>query len=604
MNQKTRNKMTALSMVAVISAALFTGCGNREGAEASQSSAVQSDEIMTSGVQSTETEAADAFEHDPVLNELGAETICNEKVKLTIGVAQSLKVEDYETNHYTKMLEEVGNVDIDFVVFPAEGYKEKLQMMITSGEELPDIIMFRQTDAQAMLWGEEGYLLPLEEYFEHSSYYAKQGYERVLENSGLDILDYMTLSDGHIWTFPSYMESLTNPPYARMYIWQPWLDALGMELPTNTDEFYDMLVAFKTQDPNGNGLADEIPLIGCEIRSGDVGSYAWEYLMNAFTPSTSKKSWLVSTDGKLSVSYAQDGWKEGVKYINRLVEEGLYDPISFTQDEKSYLKFLKTTGDHTVGVMVEMTLNRVEQTTKDNWRLIDILKGPDGTASVAYTPDVPSNRAYITSYCEHPEVAFRILDLMCREDFTITARWGIQGEHWDYVSDLDEAEVESMMSAKKGEEVKYDWENVKYAGYPAYIFEHENIWGQIGNTHWQNVNVAFRTAEVAAGYNAAMQRVDGDAVSTPAGEYTVGQYLEDIAEYIPEEPITKIKYLTLDKQIEAEEIQTELNGYVWEKLASWFIGTTDVEEEWDSYLQELESIGLSRYLELSQEGWK
>lgn len=602
MNKQIRKKLEALSLVAAISMSLLTGCGNS--AEDIQSSAVQTSESQSSESQSSETVVDDGFEHDPVLNELGAETICNEKVKLTIGVAQSLKVEDYETNYYTKMLEEVGNVDIDFVVFPAEGYNEKLQMMVTSGEELPDIIMWGQTDAQAMLWGEEGYLIPLEEYFEHSSYYAKQGYERVLETRGLDILDYMTLSDGHIWSFPTYSESLTNPPYARMSIWQPWLDALDMELPTNTDEFYDMLVAFKTQDPNGNGLADEIPLISCEISSGVVGAYAWEYIMNAFTPSSSKKNWLVSTDGKLSVSYTQDGWKEGVKYINRLVEEGLYDPISFTQDASSYVKFLKATGDHTVGVMVELTLNRVEQTTKDNWRLIDILKGPDGTASVAYNPDVPQNRAYITSYCEHPEAAFRILDLMCREDFTITARWGEQGVHWDYISDLDETEIEAMMTEKNGEETLYDWENVKFAGYPAYIYEYNNIWGQIGNTHWQNNNVSFRTGEVLGGYNAAMQRTDEASTNMPSGQYTVGQYLSDVVEYIPKEPITKIKYLTLDKQIEAEEIQTELNSYVWEKLSSWCIGSADVEEEWDAYLEELERIGLSRYLELSQEGWK
>ena len=35
----------------------------------------------------------------------------------------------------------------------------------------------------------------------------------------------------------------------------------------------------------------------------------------------------------------------------------------------------------------------------------------------------PSSNAHITAVCEHPEVAFRLLDLMCREDFTITSRY-------------------------------------------------------------------------------------------------------------------------------------------------------------------------------------
>jgi len=54
----------------------------------------------------------------------------------------------------------------------------------------------------------------------------------------------------------------------------------------------------------------------------------------------------------------------------------------------------------------------------------------------------------------------------------------------------------------------------------------------------------------------------------------------------------------------AEEIEAELVSYVFEKLGAWFTGTSDVEADWDAYLANLEKIGLSRYLELSQEGWK
>jgi len=177
--------------------------------------------------------------------------------------------------------------------------------------------------------------------------------------------------------------------------------------------------------------------------------------MNSFTQSSSRMNWLVSEDGQLSVSYAKDEFKEGVKFISKLVEEGLYDPVSFTQNQQTYRTFVKQV-DHVVGVMVEMTLNQVEQTTKNNWLLLSTLDGPDGTSSVAYKADVPANRAYITADCEHPEVAFRILDLMCREDFTITSRWGKQGENWDYVTNLNEEEIEKQASEAAGSTVEYD----------------------------------------------------------------------------------------------------------------------------------------------------
>lgn len=74
--------------------------------------------------------------------------------------------------------------------------------------------------ALAQQWGAEEYLIPLEDYFANSSLYAAEGYARVLEENGLDILDYQTMADGHIWSFPSYFESGVNPVH-RMYIYQP-----------------------------------------------------------------------------------------------------------------------------------------------------------------------------------------------------------------------------------------------------------------------------------------------------------------------------------------------------------------------------------------------
>lgn len=47
-----------------------------------------------------------------------------------------------------------------------------------------------------------------------------------------------------------------------MWIYKPWLEKLNLSEPKTLDEFYNVLKAFKEKDPNGNGLADEIPFIG------------------------------------------------------------------------------------------------------------------------------------------------------------------------------------------------------------------------------------------------------------------------------------------------------------------------------------------------------
>ena len=38
-----------------------------------------------------------------------------------------------------------------------------------------------------------------------------------------------------------------------------WLERLGLEMPETLEEFANVLRAFRDQDPNGNGIQDEIP---------------------------------------------------------------------------------------------------------------------------------------------------------------------------------------------------------------------------------------------------------------------------------------------------------------------------------------------------------
>ena len=49
----------------------------------------------------------------------------------------------------------------------------------------------------------------------------------------------------------------------KFWINQTWLDNLGLKAPATLDELYDVLVAFRDQDADGNGdPSDEIPLAG------------------------------------------------------------------------------------------------------------------------------------------------------------------------------------------------------------------------------------------------------------------------------------------------------------------------------------------------------
>lgn len=68
--------------------------------------------------------------------------------------------------------------------------------------------------------------------------------------------------DGNIYMLPMARnyDNDTGRYASSLIINTTWLDNLGLDVPTTTTEFRDVLRAFKTGDPNGNGIADEIPL--------------------------------------------------------------------------------------------------------------------------------------------------------------------------------------------------------------------------------------------------------------------------------------------------------------------------------------------------------
>lgn len=573
-------KMTvAIALTVAMLSSLLAGCSG-------------SGEEQTSEPQASET-LTQEFVHDPNLNAVGTEPIAKEKVTLTIGIRQHSNVENFDTNKLTQWLEEIGNVDLEFVEFPNSEMISKIRLMAAGGgDDLPDILLCNLDDATVNELAENEMIIALDDYYENCSVYYKEGFERVLQEQGTDLYKLIQAGDGKVYTIPKYNETVTSPAYARIWVYQPWLDAVGLKAEdiVTTDDFYSMLEAFKTQDPNGNGKADEIPALGTglENNAGTNGGAFIDAIMSAFVPCTSMMDYLIANDGTLSVSYNQEAWKNGVKYLNSLCEAGLFDPVSFTTSTDSFKTIMNTEGDQLVGCFAYLSPSFIQSShaSYGKWTMLAPLTGPDGVCTASYKPDVPNNGAFITMNCEYPELAFRLLDLMAREDIAITSRWGIEGENWNYVEDLTSGEYKDL---------NFDQ---TFSGYPALFYQFNSCWNVLQNNHWQNINPTFRTAEVAGGYYAA------NLAAAAKGDYNLelAAKLELYEAVKPAEPIAKIKY-SAEAQVEATELSNSLITFVKEKLSLWITGATDIDAEWDDYAAELDRVGLARYLELTQDAY-
>ena len=61
---------------------------------------------------------------------------------------------------------------------------------------------------------------------------------------------------------------------AGVSIRKDWLDKLGLEQPKTIDDFYNVLKAFKEQDPDGNGANDTYGMIVTDYLDGPLNNIA------------------------------------------------------------------------------------------------------------------------------------------------------------------------------------------------------------------------------------------------------------------------------------------------------------------------------------------
>src|SRR5699024_3076170 len=75
-----------------------------------------------------------------------------------------------------------------------------------------------------------------------------------------EIRKVMTFPDGNIYSLPTIYDPDFDSLMMQHKLWvrKDWLDKFGMDVPETIDEFEAYLEAVKSQDPNGNGKADEI----------------------------------------------------------------------------------------------------------------------------------------------------------------------------------------------------------------------------------------------------------------------------------------------------------------------------------------------------------
>lgn len=347
-------------------------------------------------------------------------------------------MEGFADNKAYKKKAELTGIDVKFSHPPLGQQKDQFNLLIAT-KEVPDVIYYNWADAvggpEKMI--EDGRIIRLNELIDQYAPNLKK-----IIDSDPDVRKQITMDDGTIYMFPLLkLDALKLNATSGLIMRKDWLDNLGLSVPTNIDEWYTVLKAFREKDPNGNGKQDELPFTG-NWGPGNLTK------LHDFAPAFGVIGGFQMIGDKVEFGPIQPGYKDFLETMAKWYAEGLIDPEIITNDGKAfdYKITNNLAGSYQGGVFSGMGkyFNLMREENPDfNLTGVPWSVSPDGTAYAAFNMNnkVLSYGEAITSGADKDKLKYIVqwMDFNYSPEGHDLFNFGIEGESY----------------VKEGETIKY-----------------------------------------------------------------------------------------------------------------------------------------------------
>lgn len=208
-----------------------------------------------------------------------------------------------------KELEKKTGAKIEFQAVPAASFAEKQKILIATNS-VTDLMLVSNQEGRE--YGQEKIFLNLKDYLDQAPNIKK------FFDSNPEAKAQATAADGGLYTIPQLDSYIGGKGFNQAwYVRQDLMDKYGLKAPTTLDELYQLLKAFKQQNP------DSYPLTLTPPESGEMGVYG--VFMKAFTGIQGYIN-LNPENDQFAFTGNQKGFKEALQFMNKLYSEKLLDP--------------------------------------------------------------------------------------------------------------------------------------------------------------------------------------------------------------------------------------------------------------------------------------
>ena len=476
---------------------------------------------------------------------------------------------EWQDLKFFKKWQEITGVTLNIETVPEDNWATSINLRMMEEGNLPDFIYAGAiTAAQEVDWGDDqGILLPLEDlipqYMPNLS--ALLDADPVLRSS-------ITTPAGHIYCLPWINDMPRDLTSGKYWINNAWLKKLGLSEPKTVDELYAALKAFKEQDPNGNGKADEIPYSGTKQIKDFYRTLAW------WGKNIDNTNFLGTTDdGEVYYGPLTAEWKDMVTFWANAWKDGLVDPQIFEMDSAALKAKGQAEGDQTLGMFQTAgAFLVVPSEQNEEYSIVGCLVKNEGDTPVwTRTTGLTRGALAITCECEYPEVVLRMADWVYEWKEYEGGIYNMRGEAGVDFYYVDE-------NGEQTEQAKIDREHLvlEYTGYDSFEVK-----------------------------RAKVLTANSGSITPGIGGGTMPQVIYPLNDWINAEverqqiPYWKVAYpdvyLSAKDTNRAADLKVQLDYAVETWTAEFITGSKSVETDYDAFLNEIQKLG-EEYLAIYQ----
>ncbi|WP_179393984.1 sugar ABC transporter substrate-binding protein [Lacticaseibacillus absianus] len=427
--------------------------------------------------------------------------------------------------------------------------------VVMSGGDLPDAFWGDICLSDAEIAKNQDSFIPLEKYIEKDMPNLQRAFEKDPKLKAM-----VTSPDGHIYSLPKkspMRPTITN----QLFINKTWLDKLNLEMPTTYTEFINVLTAFKNNDPNGNGKADEIPYGA----GNDDAILNFIQPFGITSPNPAAQN-MVMQNNKPVYQPTTTNYKKGIAWMADAYKKGLIDPQIFTEDaSQGQAKVQAKTP--IVGVAAGWTADAIFGANAKQYVALPPLKGPDGKRYVNSDPDhwnYSRNELMVTTHAKNVDKLMKWADKYYTNDATIQTYYGSFGVG---TKKLDNGDVEVLTPPE---------------GQSSDIFAWTNSFRDFGPKY---SDPSFDAKVKLPASNGDYEKLQLDK-----------QYKQYARPAFPNVTFSPEELQTTSQQY------TDISTFVTTQSSQW-VTKGGVDAGWDSYISKLNQMGLKDFVKIQKKAY-